>query len=302
MMNPARKRSVYIFIFVLALAAGAVFLYGHNQKVLLERRKAAWDSLTKTLEARIRTAGFNVGLVIEDFRTKSRIVYNADKPFPSASMVKVPVMLACFYADAKTKINLKDILTLKSAQKVSGSGILKGMPEGTDLSLEELVGLMITRSDNTACNILIDLLSFDYINDFFQSLGLKDTNLSRKMMEFSARRKGKENYTTARDIAFCFEIIYRDKFLNAKISRQSLSLLKKQEVNDRIPAKLPASIVVAHKTGLERKICHDAGIVFMPQGDFLICVLTKNAKSTKAAKRFIAQIALDVYEYTKNFR
>jgi len=216
--------------------------------------------------------------------------------------VKVPIMLACFYADAKKKINLQDALVLKSAQKVSGSGILKDMPEGTKLTIEELVDLMITQSDNTACNMLIDLLGFDYINDFFRALGLKDTNLSRRMMEFNVRKKGIENYTTAQDMAFCLEIIYHNKFLSRKISQKALSLLKKQEVRDRIPARLPDTIAVAHKTGLERKICHDAGIMFTPGGDFLICVLTKNAKRTRVAKKFIAQVALDVFEYAKNFR
>jgi beta-lactamase class A len=298
MINLIRKKTVYIFIVALALITSVAFFYWH-QKVLLERRRAAWDNLTRILEERIRTAGLDVGLVIEDFRMKSKIVYNADKPFPSASLVKVPIMLSCFYADEKKKINLQDTLILKSAQKVLGSGILKEIPEGTSFTVEDLVYLMISQSDNTATNMLIDLLGFDYINNFFQSLGLKETNLSRRMMEFDIRKKGIENYTTARDTAFCLEIIYHKKFLSRKISRQCLSLLKKQEVNDRIPARLPASVVVAHKTGLERKVCHDAGIVFMPQGDFLICVLTRDAKSTKAAKRFIAQIALDVYEYAK---
>lgn len=300
MGNITRRKTVYLFIAVLVFVTSATFFFRH-QKALLERRRAAWEALVKILEAKLRTAGLDTGLVIEDFRMKSRIVYNENKSFPSASLVKVPIMLACFYADEKKKINLKDSLILKSAQKVSGSGILKEIPGGTSLTVEELVDLMITQSDNTACNMLIDLLGFDYINNFFQSLGLKDTNLSRRMMQFAVRKKGVENYTTARDMAFCLEIIYHKKFLNRKISQKSLSLLKRQEVNDRIPAGLPPSVVVAHKTGLERKICHDAGIVFTPQGDFLICVLTKGAKNTKAAKRFIAQVALDVYEYAQNF-
>jgi beta-lactamase class A len=293
-----RKKTLYIFI-VLVLIAGAGFFSG-QQKARLEKRKIAWNNLTKVLEERIKNANLDVGLVIEDFRMNLRIVYNADKSFPAASLVKVPIMLACFYANEKKKIDLKDTLVLKSAQKVSGSGILKDMPDGTSLTIEELVDLMITQSDNTACNMLIDLLDFAYINDFFQALGLKDTNLSRRMMEFAVRKKGIENYTTARDMAFCFEIIYHKKFLNRKVSQKALSLLERQEVNDRIPARLPDSIVVAHKTGLERKICHDTGIMFLPRGDFLICVLTKGAKKTKAAKRFIAQVALDVYEYAQN--
>lgn len=301
MINLSRKKRIFIFITALVLIAGAAFFYG-QEKARLEKRKAAWNKLTKILEERIKSANLDTGLVIEDFRMNLRIIYNADKAFPAASLAKVPIMLACFYADQKKKIDLKDTVILKSAQKVLGSGILKDLPEGTSLTVEELVDLMITQSDNTACNILIDLLGFDYINNFFQSLGLSDTHLARRMMEFKARKKGIENYTTARDIAFCLEIIHHNKFLNKRVSRKSLSLLKKQEVNDRIPAQLPPSVVVAHKTGLERKICHDAGIIFTPQGDFLICVLTKDAKNARTAKKFIAQVALDVYEYAQSFR
>jgi beta-lactamase class A len=301
MINLTGKKRVYIFIAILILIVSATFFYG-QQQAMLQRRKAAWANLTKVLEERIRVSGLDAGLVIEDFRINSRIVYNADKPFASASLVKVPIMLAYFYAAKNNKINLNDTLVLKSSQKVRGSGIIKDIPEGTSFTIEELVDLMISHSDNTACNILIDLLGFDYINSFFQGLGLKDTNLSRKMMQFAVRRKGIENYTTAEDMAFCFEILYHKKFLTRQISGRCLSLLKKQEVNDRIPARIPESVVVAHKTGLERKICHDAGIMFTPQGDFLICLLTKNAKNTRTAKKFIAQIALDVYEYARGLR
>jgi len=298
MTNLGRKKTLYILaVFVVLIVSGA-FLYGQH-KARLEKRSIAWDNLKKVLEERIRTAKLDVGLVVEDLRIKTRIVYNADKRFPSASLVKVPIMLACYYAAQKSKIDLKDNFLLKSAHKVGGSGLLKDLPDGTSFTLEELVDLMVSHSDNTACNILIDSLGFDYINDFFQSLGLKDTNLARKMMEFRARRKGRENYTTAKDLAFCLEIIYYNKFLSRAISQKCLSLLKRQEVNDRIPARIPDSVVVAHKTGLERKICHDAGIMFLPQGDFLICVLTQNAVNTRTAKKFIAQIALDVYEHTK---
>lgn len=301
MANFSKKKTLYIFSVVLVLVVGATFFY-RQQKNLLERRRTAWNNLTKILGEKIQTAGLDVGLVIGDFQMKSKIIYNADKSFASASLVKVPIMLACFYAAEKNKINLKDVLTLKPKQRVLGSGMLKELPAGTSFTVEELIDLMVSRSDNIACNMLIDYLGFDYINEFFQKLGLRDTNLSRRMMEFLARKKGRENYTTARDIAFCLEIIYQNKFISKKVSQQCLSLLKKQEVNDRIPAWLPLSVVVAHKTGLERKVCHDAGIIFMPQGDFLVCVLTKNAKNTKTAKRFIAGIALDVYEYARGFR
>ena len=89
--------------------------------------------------------------------------------------------------------------------------------------------------------------------------------------------------------------MYNRTFVNAQVSGQCLALLKLQKVKDRIPRRLPENVVVAHKTGLERLVCHDAGIVFTPNGDFLICVLTKSKASYKSSKEFIARIAAYTY-------
>ena len=72
-------------------------------------------------------------------------------------------------------------------------------------------------------------------------------------------------------------------------------MLLRQKVNDRIPKKLPEDCPVAHKTGLERNVCHDAGIVFTQQGDFLICVLTKSRGGARPVKNFISDLALVIY-------
>ena len=130
-------------------------------------------------------------------------------------------------------------------------------------------------------------------------MGLRNTNIVRKMIDFQERREGIENYTTAEDMAFLLEGLYRNNLLNKDISKQCLLLLGQQKVNDRIPRKLPKDgIVIAHKTGLERHVCHDVGIVFTQKGNFLICVLIKHEnKLAKPAKRFISDIALLTYNY-----
>ena len=161
---------------------------------------------------------------------------------------------------------------------------------------------MISESDNTATNMLIDRLGFACLNDNFKKIGLKDTNISRRMMDFRSRKAGKENFTTASDLAHILEKIYKKKLINKAYSQMCLDFLKKQKIKDRIPVKLPAGTLVAHKTGLEKGICHDAGIVFTPRGDFLICVLTRHKnKTAKSAKELIAQLAFLTYSY-KNKR
>ena len=84
-------------------------------------------------------------------------------------------------------------------------------------------------------------------------MGLEQTNLSRKMMDFRSRDKGIENYTSAREMADILERIYRKGCICSSVSEKSLEVLKSQKVNDRIPELLPRDTVVAHKTGLERR-------------------------------------------------
>jgi beta-lactamase class A len=121
------------------------------------------------------------------------------------------------------------------------------------------------------------------------------------MMDFKYRKNGVENYTSAKDMALVMEKIYRKELINADVSKRSLELLKNQKINDRIPVKLPDGVTVAHKTGLERYVCHDVGIVFTEKGDYLIVVLTKTKKGFRQAKMFIADMALETYNYYKQF-
>ena len=171
------------------------------------------------------------------------------------------------------------------------------MAPGSEFTIEELVERMIISSDNTATNMLIELLGFGFLNNSFREFGLKKTDLVRKMMEFGGRKNGVENYTTAEDLSYILEKIYRNQLCNTFISRKCQELLKRQKTRDRIPALLPGHIVVAHKTGLEMKVCHDVGIVYAPQGDFLICALTRGVANSRISKRFISNTALKVYNY-----
>jgi beta-lactamase class A len=246
-----------------------------------------------------KVSGQRAGIVIKDLDTGWEFTYNGDRLFPSASIVKIPIMAAVLQAVQDRRIALDQKVTMNASDQTSGSGIIKAMPAGSQFTVEKLLELMVTRSDNTAANMLIRLLGRDYLNSYFKRIGLSNTNLSRDMMDFSCRRKGIENYTTPQDVSRLLEKIYKRTFVNAQVSEQCLALLKLQKVKDRIPRRLPENVVVAHKTGLERLVCHDAGIVFTPNGDFLICVLTKSKASFKSSKEFIARIAAYTYHNYK---
>ena len=302
-----KVKKIFLFITVVILVGLGVFFgqqyYAGFQKVKHERllheaRKTSWQELQRLIKVEISRFKGEAGVVIKDLETGWELSYDKAKLFPSASLAKIPLMAACFLAADQGRIKLDRNIALKPADKLTGSGVLKDMPAGTTFSVERLIGLMIYDSDNTATNIVTNLAGIDYLNSAFKSFGLKNTDLARKIADYQSRDKGIENYTTAEDMALLLEKIYRKNLGSKNVSDQCISMLKLTRLNDRIPKYLPADIAVAHKTGLEKGVCHDVGIVFTRKGNFLICVLTKHKNSNSApSKEFIAKIASYTYAY-----
>lgn len=297
-----RKSVVLIGIAVLIIFTFVNLVCGMNRgdKAKAENLIPArsWDDLSSQIKEQCGQFKGDVSIIIKDLNTGRVIDFDSDRLYPSASLVKLPVMIGCFYANNEKKICLDNRLELKKKYRIKGSGKLLRVPIRTEFSVDELISFMITESNNGATNMLIDCLGFDYLNYCFDKMGLRNTNISRYIMDFKSRSKGKENYTSAADMAFLLERIYKHKVINTYFSRKSMDILKKQRVNDRIPAHLPECIEVAHKTGLERGVCHDVGIVFTPKGDFLICVLTQYRSShAKKAKQLISNISYLTYLY-----
>lgn len=260
-------------------------------------RRAAWERLKEAVWAEIRSFHGQSAVWIEDLGTGWVAAHQEDKPFPAASVVKVPILVTCLQQAHVGELDLAEPVTLKGRDKADGSGVLKEMPNGSTLTVGELAELMVTQSDNTATNLLISRLGMGALNRSFLEMGLTATRLSRKMMDFSQRKNGVENLTTARDLSLVFRTIYRAQRMSPAVSRRCLELLQQQQINDRIPALLPPGTVVAHKTGLEKGVCHDSGILFAGNGAVLVCVLTKNGGKAKAAKKFIAQVAARAFGY-----
>ena len=221
--------------------------------------------------------------------------FKGRKQFPAASLIKLPILAAAFYAIEERKVSLEDIITISKKDITGGSGRIKALSVPRKLTFGKILELMISSSDNTAANKVIQILGFEYINHIFKKIGLSETILARRMMDFSLRSKGIENYTTALDLAYLLEKIYKKKLISRELSDLALSFLKKQKVNDRLPRYLPSGVVVAHKTGLERSIVHDAGVVFYSRGNYLIFVLVAGDPNYAKSKKFIAQVSLLAY-------
>jgi len=272
-------------VILLALIAGLSCRNENHQKLAL-----ALNQLTQQYPE-------NIAVYLYDLDEKHLIFsYNADAKFASASLVKIPVMIATFQAVKEGRLNLSEKLTLRQRHKAPGSGQLRYCRPGTRLPVWEILVRMITESDNTATNILTETLGLDYINQQMEKEKLSITRMNSKVLDLTAQKNGHGNYTTAREMGELLRRIYQMEMVDVPSSVTMLEILKQQKIRDRIPRWLPADSIVANKTGLLHDVCHDVGIVFHPRRNFVLCVLTKNLPS-RTAKRLIASVAYQSYQF-----
>lgn len=256
-----------------------------------------WQEMVASLEQASGSYPGRVGIYIKDLQTGKTWEYNADRLFPSASLVKVPIMAAVLEKVKLGAITLDTQIKLTRRDRVGGSGTLKWVREGTSLSVMEIVYKMITESDNTATRMLIDYFGMDYLESNFKKLGLVQTNICQEGMSLASGRVKNDNYTTPREMASLMERIYSGVLVNREASQFMLEVLKHNKSRSRLRKGLPIGWEIGHKTGLLRRACHDAGIVFSPRGDYVIAVLTSEAPNYTAAKNFISKVAKLTYMY-----
>lgn len=195
------------------------------------------------------------------------ITINEEVVFPSASIIKLFILMALNKEDYNKRIELKKV------DKVGGCGILKVMEDGLPLTVKDTAYLMICLSDNTATNILIDYIGMDKINACIKEKGFTGTVLGRKMMDAEARKAGKDNFTTPKDVLGVLEMLCKNP--------DDLDMLRNQAYNNKIPLYFAREVDFAHKTGELMYIEHDAGRLFFDGGWVDVIVLTKDLEKNE---------------------
>ena len=215
----------------------------------------------------------------------------------SASVIKIFVMIEAYNQVNKSTINLDSTIILTDDMKVGGSGVLSSEPSGIEVTIDQLIYLMITESDNTATNILIDILGMDNINTKIKELGCVNTMLNNKLMA----TEGLDNYTSVYDLYLTLMQLYYKKCINEFYDSKMLDIMKCNKSTTKIPSLLPDDVIVAHKTGEYDGTEHDAGIIYTKYGDYILCILTENGSNYSEAQA-ISDISKNIYDLFNNYK
>jgi beta-lactamase class A len=255
--------------------------------------------------------GKTIALSVYDLETGMGINFNADEPFHPASTIKVPIMLAVFERAEAGSFSLDDRVDIRneSTSIAGGSPFSLDIADDSDKSLydriggtetiRELIRLMIVRSSNLATNILLGLVGAARVTEFMVSLGVQGISVIRGMEDKAAFHAGLNNSATARGLTHMIRMLAERKVISKRASDEMIEMMLGQESNECIPALLPASARVAHKTGWTGENYHDTGIVFPPnRKPYAITILTRGfpEDDETQAHTCIAEISRLVFE------
>jgi beta-lactamase class A len=229
-----------------------------------------------------------VGYAILDLTSGDRIGHLDHATFPTASAIKLAIVYELFKQAEEGTVRLDETIVLDRRQAVGGTGVLVEMGTPT-LSIRDYAVLMVTLSDNTATNVLIDRLGMDRIAARMRGLGLSGTKLRRHMMDTAAARRGDENVSTPD------ELVQLLKAMN-DAEPDAIALLKKPKEN-RLRKGLPEGVASADKSGELEGVRVDAGIVYAKNRPYVLCVMTTFLKDEGEGERAIEEISRVSYEY-----
>lgn len=259
-------------------------------------RNSMNESLVPSLAAAMGGRGCQYAYRIVDLRSGEACAQEEALRVPSASLIKLVVMGEIMRRVREGSLSLSQRLTPAEGDRVPFS-ILTLLDAGNSYTLVDVVKLMIVQSDNTAANILIRLAGMEAVNEFSRGLGLRDTILQRRMMDFKAREEGRENYTTAADMGRLLEALYRGSLVDAEASRWMLEVMCGQLDRSMMMLFIPDATRVAHKTGELDRLDHEAAVVFTEKADYLFVALVWDAPDNNSSRLALGELSRITYHF-----
>jgi beta-lactamase class A len=266
-------------------------------------------SLESRLRPLIEAHKGRVAVAVKNLETGESFAYHADDPMPTASLIKLPVMVEVYRQSAAGTLDLGKMVTLRKEDKVPGSGILTShFSDGATFPIRDAVRLMIVYSDNTATNLVLDEIGLKSTAETMEKLGYPNTKIHSKVYRrdtsvFPERSKefGLGSTTAAEMVRLC-EALHKGEIVGPEACKAMLDHLGACDDKDKFPRFLPAGTKVAFKTGSVDESRTAAGILSTKGGPAAICVLTNKNEDKRwvadnAGNRLCAEVARAVYDH-----
>lgn len=269
-------RTKFLLILLLTLGLVPSQLYAQKIDTKLEQKLRA---LTQNFQG-------DIGIYVKNLKTQKAVLIQADSIFPTASIVKVPILVGIFNKIEKGELNLDQKFIYRSSQQYGGSGLMQFFKDSSETDLATMISLMISYSDNVTSIWNQQLAGGGLvINDLMDKLGFINTKVnSRTEGRNDIWKKYGWGQTTPREMASLVEMIYQGKVVSSKSSDHMYRYLGNIFYNDRSLSQIPSNIKTASKTGSVDEARGEVVLVNAPSGDYVFCVLTNNNKDQSWAK------------------
>ena len=237
-------------------------------------------ALRRTLDSLAGAHHGTVGYAVVDIDGATRLSRRGDETFPTASLIKVPVLVTVYDLVAQHKLSLDDRLTVLAIDKVPGSGQLQFLHDGAEITVHDAAWLMSTLSDNTATNLLLDRIIIRRVWDKMEALGLTHTKVHSKtfLRSSSVAMDSSVKYglgvTTPNEMASLFELLARGRAVSPAADSSMLAILEHNE-DMQMLQRFADGARAAHKTGATDAVRTECSLFYLASR-VVACVLTKD--------------------------
>jgi beta-lactamase class A len=237
--------------------------------------------LRRTLEGVMRGYPGTAGLSLRNLATGEAVSIRGGETFPSASLIKVGVLVTLLDEVRQGNVRLDERIGMIARDRVGGDGVLQHMGSGLNLSLEDAAWLMITVSDNTATNLILDRIDIRTMWTKMESLGLPHSKIHSKTfrratsLAMDSSVKYGLGVTTPEETVQLFALLHEGRAVSPALDSLALRMLQANQDHSKLVRWLPEELVVAHKTGEVDASRNDCGILYTPAAPIAVCVMTR---------------------------
>ena len=264
------------------------------------------NKLVKSINNYVENFNGVAGVSIKDLSTNWYLGINDDLIFPTASSIKIPILLKLIESSEDSKLDLLKNIEITEKMKSRGSGVIHKMNGTINLTIENLAILMINLSDNTATNLCIDIAGQGDVNKMLEDYEFKSMRLNRKMQDYTAIKEGRENLSSVKEMNLILEMLDSSNAIKPEVAKKVLNILSLNK-STPISQPLPENIIVAGKTGGMPGVRCETAIIYLTNRKYILTVMTsyggngsspsKQSTGEHNGSDLISEISLQTYKY-----